>query len=41
MEQSGAILVEVGTTNKTHLSDCEAVNENTALMKVHTVITEY
>jgi L-seryl-tRNA(Ser) seleniumtransferase len=38
MEQSGAILVEVGTTNKTHLSDYErAVNENTAaLMKVHT-----
>ncbi|MGE5679045.1 MAG: L-seryl-tRNA(Sec) selenium transferase [Pseudomonadota bacterium] len=38
MEQSGAQLVEVGTTNKTHLSDYEnAVNENTAaLMKVHT-----
>lgn len=38
MEQSGASLVEVGTTNKTHLSDYEkAVNENTAaLMKVHT-----
>lgn len=38
MEQSGAFLVEVGTTNKTHLSDYEkAVNENTAaLMKVHT-----
>ncbi|MEA4846420.1 MAG: L-seryl-tRNA(Sec) selenium transferase [Clostridiaceae bacterium] len=38
MEQSGAALVEVGTTNKTHLSDYErAVNENTAaLMKVHT-----
>lgn len=38
MEQSGAVLVEVGTTNKTHLSDYEmAVNENTAaLMKVHT-----
>lgn len=38
MEQSGAELVEVGTTNKTHLSDYErAVNENTAaLMKVHT-----
>jgi L-seryl-tRNA(Ser) seleniumtransferase len=38
MEQSGAMLVEVGTTNKTHLSDYEsAVNENTAaLMKVHT-----
>lgn len=38
MEQSGAALVEVGTTNKTHLSDYErAVNENTAaLMKIHT-----
>ncbi len=38
MEQSGASLVEVGTTNKTYLSDYEmAVNENTgALMKVHT-----
>lgn len=38
MEQSGASLVEVGTTNKTHASDYErAVNENTAaLMKVHT-----
>ncbi len=38
MEQSGASLVEVGTTNKTHVSDYErAVNENTAaLMKVHT-----
>jgi L-seryl-tRNA(Ser) seleniumtransferase len=38
MEQSGAALVEVGTTNKTHVSDYErAVNENTAaLMKVHT-----
>ena len=38
MEQSGAVLVEVGTTNKTHVSDYErAVNENTAaLMKVHT-----
>lgn len=38
MEQSGAILIEVGTTNKTHISDYEAaVNENTAaLMKVHT-----
>jgi L-seryl-tRNA(Ser) seleniumtransferase len=38
MEQSGAALVEVGTTNKTHISDYErAVNENTAaLMKVHT-----
>lgn len=38
MEQSGAALVEVGTTNKTHIFDYErAVNENTAaLMKVHT-----
>lgn len=38
MEQSGAELVEVGTTNKTHLSDYErAVGESTAaLMKVHT-----
>lgn len=38
MEQSGAILREVGTTNKTRLSDYErAVDENTAaLMKVHT-----
>lgn len=38
MEQSGAVLVEVGTTNKTHLADYEkAVNENTAaLMKIHT-----
>ncbi len=38
MEQSGAVLKEVGTTNKTHLRDYEnAINENTALlMKVHT-----
>lgn len=38
MEQSGGKLVEVGTTNKTHLYDYEnAVNENTAaLLKVHT-----
>lgn len=38
MEQSGALLKEVGTTNKTHLWDYEnAINENTALlMKVHT-----
>ena len=38
MEQSGAILVEVGTTNKTHLRDYEnAINDNTsALLKVHT-----
>ncbi|MEA4963112.1 MAG: L-seryl-tRNA(Sec) selenium transferase [Lutispora sp.] len=38
MAQSGAKLIEVGTTNKTHLWDYEmAINENTrALMKVHT-----
>lgn len=38
MTQSGACLVEVGTTNKTHLFDYEnAVNESTAaLLKVHT-----
>jgi L-seryl-tRNA(Sec) selenium transferase len=38
MVQSGCILKEVGTTNKTHLSDYEkAINENTgALLKVHT-----
>jgi len=38
MAQSGAKLVEVGTTNKTHLRDYEmAINENTALLlKVHT-----
>ncbi|MBU5440003.1 L-seryl-tRNA(Sec) selenium transferase [Tissierella sp. MSJ-40] len=38
MEQSGASLVDVGTTNKTHLWDFEnAINENTAaLLKVHT-----
>ncbi|CUX16720.1 L-seryl-tRNA(Sec) selenium transferase [Clostridium sp. C105KSO13] len=38
MEQSGAALVEVGATNKTHLSDYEeAVTEDTkALLKVHT-----
>ncbi len=37
MSSSGAILKEVGTTNKTHLYDYEgAVNENTALiLKVH------
>ena len=37
MAASGAILREVGTTNKTHLYDYEnAVNENTALiLKVH------
>jgi L-seryl-tRNA(Ser) seleniumtransferase len=38
MEESGAHLVEVGTTNKTHLYDYEeAVNEQTKMiMKVHT-----
>lgn len=38
LEQSGATLVEIGTTNKTHYSDYEdAINENTAaLLKVHT-----
>ncbi|MZQ75998.1 MAG: L-seryl-tRNA(Sec) selenium transferase [Peptoclostridium sp.] len=38
MEQSGAKLVEVGTTNKTYASDYEAaITENTgALLKVHT-----
>ncbi len=38
MAQSGAILKEVGTTNKTHLQDYEnAINENTGLiLKVHT-----
>ncbi len=37
MRASGAILVEVGTTNRTRVSDYErAINENTALlMKVH------
>lgn len=37
MSASGAILREVGTTNKTHLSDFKkAINENTALiLKVH------
>ncbi|HHX29612.1 MAG TPA: L-seryl-tRNA(Sec) selenium transferase [Clostridiaceae bacterium] len=37
MEESGAVLREVGTTNKTHILDYErAVNEETAaLMKVH------
>ncbi|NKE04357.1 MULTISPECIES: L-seryl-tRNA(Sec) selenium transferase [Mesobacillus] len=38
MEESGAHLVEVGTTNKTHLYDYEnAINDNTGMiMKVHT-----
>lgn len=38
MELSGAKLVEVGATNKTHLKDYEnAISENTSiLMKVHT-----
>jgi L-seryl-tRNA(Sec) selenium transferase len=38
MELSGSDLVEVGTTNKTHISDYEnAVSENTkAMLKVHT-----
>jgi L-seryl-tRNA(Ser) seleniumtransferase len=38
MEESGAKLVEVGTTNKTHLFDYEnAVNDETAMiLKVHT-----
>ncbi len=38
MEQSGVILREVGSTNKTHIRDYEnAINENTgALLKVHT-----
>lgn len=38
MKKSGAILREVGTTNRTHLKDYEqAITENTgALLKVHT-----
>ncbi|MBT2661242.1 L-seryl-tRNA(Sec) selenium transferase [Bacillus sp. ISL-45] len=38
MEESGAHLVEVGTTNKTHLYDYEhAITDNTAMiLKVHT-----
>jgi L-seryl-tRNA(Ser) seleniumtransferase len=38
MKRSGAILKEVGTTNRTHLSDYEgAIDEDTALiLKVHT-----
>lgn len=37
MNNSGAVLKEIGTTNKTHLRDYEnAINENTAMMmKVH------
>ncbi|OCL87879.1 L-seryl-tRNA(Sec) selenium transferase [Aliarcobacter thereius] len=37
MSQSGAILKEIGTTNKTHLKDYKnAINENSAmLLKVH------
>lgn len=37
MDQSGSILVEVGTTNKTHAIDYEAnIDENSVLLKVHT-----
>ena len=38
MEKSGAVLVEIGTTNRTHLSDYEdAVGINTGvILKVHT-----
>lgn len=38
MTQSGAMLVEVGTTNKTHVSDYEEniTEETKALLKVHT-----
>merc|ERR1711969_484620 len=37
IRESGAVLVEVGTTNRTRLSDYEqAINENTAaILKVH------
>ena len=38
LKQSGAVLVEVGTTNKTHLADYEqAINNRTmSILKVHT-----
>ena len=38
MEQSGSVLVEVGTTNKTHISDYERATARNlqALLKVHT-----
>lgn len=38
MSRSGALMVEVGTTNKTHISDYEkAITENSAvIVKVHT-----
>ena len=38
LKQSGALLVEVGTTNKTHIEDFEqAITEDTAIiLKVHT-----
>jgi L-seryl-tRNA(Ser) seleniumtransferase len=38
MKRSGALMAEVGTTNKTHLADYEgAINDNTGLLlKVHT-----
>jgi len=35
MERSGAIMIDVGTTNRTHLHDYEnAINENTAMIQV-------
>jgi len=37
MSQSGSFLVEVGCTNKTHLSDYkDALDDNSVLLKVHT-----